>query len=215
MSNYTSSTELEDHINVDITSISDVGKKLSYLTTHTVLDSALGFRYTSFKAVDKYLKIMTVDLELFRELVAADKDVAVERYRVYVANSGVTKKTHHHRSVMLFLMWERSKKDVSYYNAVMQYAEYVKSLKPVSYNANHNSRTRYGHWVLPLLTELTNTLAEDRVPLFDSFANPASTEPWHTVEGYTNNIDDDINAIHSLPKMEETWHIPEPDLLKN
>lgn len=186
-------------LNIDVSSEVPLGRHLAIFAIHKPIDSVMGFTYSSFKAIDKYLKILPVDVELFNKLVSADKNTAIQLYKDYQAGGGTTIPTKHHRCIMLFLMWERAKRDVAYYDALIELYGLYKTVKLVSYNAVNKSTTRYSHWLIKLLIELCYSVATNRVPNFNKMTNANADTEWTQINGYDGDILEDIKTIRQLP----------------
>ena len=192
MTDYTVATEGEDHINIDISSSMEVGRTISMHAMHDPIDSVLGFTYSSFKAIDKYLKLINVDLALFRDLVSSDKKDASDRYAIYVNINGATESTPHHKCILLFLMWERAMLDDKYYAAVLDIAKVYNTKWLASYNAKCNKKTMYDKWLSSVLIELAYSVANNRIPNLAKFANSRinGADVWYqTIPSYHNGND--------------------------
>lgn len=189
-----------DHINIDPTSCTRLGRSLSILTEHERIESILGLNYTCFRTVDRFLQLPHALLNTSRELMDTPKHVANDVYRVLLHNKLVTGKVQT-APILMFLMWERAKLSPTYHNLMLEVFNIYNDTRIVSYSAITGKDTSRKRWLIPVYISVSYAIAHNKVPEFSRVYKGKGN--WYDFEGYDGDILSDIATVSAYPPHKE------------
>jgi len=168
--------EVGSYINIDKTSEHKCCRNISILAKLDLMYSRLGFRYSSFKAITKYMRVD--DIDVFTNILLLDTAVATNTFRLYNAAGGKTVFPKHATCILMFLVWERVKLNGNFRRDFSEYTHLSRGLVSVCHNQSIRTNAPDKNHVLShnsfyprILTEVKRAMALGVPPRFARFKN--------------------------------------------
>jgi uncharacterized protein Usg len=154
-------------INIDPTSDYKSGRYVHPYTVLYPLKSISGIEYSSLRAIDKYLKVQNTST--FKHLVNSPQHKAKTEYKQILASSKGVSPVPHHKSVILFFVWERYMLDSEFRHHIKKIGEIWKRGGARIQCSMNDEYTLYNHWYPRVIKEVIR--CGDTSPRFNNFCN--------------------------------------------